>query len=75
MLHDECGADHVREVAMRAVTLANAVLAETSNLSALHIVGQVRLVAADLLRASGMERAEASQAVRSAASQPVDEAP
>ena len=31
-----------------------------------HIVGQVRLVAVDLLRAAGMQRAEAQEAVRSA---------
>jgi uncharacterized membrane protein YgaE (UPF0421/DUF939 family) len=56
-----------REAAMRAVRLANAVLTETSNLSAVHIVGQVRLVAVDLLRAGGVPRAEAQQAVRAAA--------
>jgi uncharacterized membrane protein YgaE (UPF0421/DUF939 family) len=55
-----------REAALEAVRLANAVLTETSNLSAVHIVGQVRLVAVDLLRASGMPRAEAQAAVRSA---------
>jgi uncharacterized membrane protein YgaE (UPF0421/DUF939 family) len=54
-----------REAALRAVRLANAVLAETSNLSAVHIVGQVRLVAVDLLKAGGMPRPEAQQAVRS----------
>jgi hypothetical protein len=58
---------------MYAVRLANAVLAETSNLSAVHIVGQVRLVAVDLLRAAGMTRAEASQAVRAAPSERLDE--
>jgi uncharacterized membrane protein YgaE (UPF0421/DUF939 family) len=55
-----------QEAALAAVRLANAVLDETSNLSAVHIVGQVRLVAVDLLRASGMPRAEAQEAVRSA---------
>ena len=54
------------EAALRAVRLANAVLAETTNLSALHIVGQVRLAAVDLLRAGGVPRAEAQQAVRDA---------
>jgi uncharacterized membrane protein YgaE (UPF0421/DUF939 family) len=54
------------EAVLHAVRLANAVLAETSNLSALHIVGQVRLVAVDLLRAGGMPRAEAQAAVRGA---------
>jgi uncharacterized membrane protein YccC len=75
MLEDEAEPERAREAAMRAVRLANAVLAETSNMSALHIVGQVRLVAADLLRASGLERAEASQAVRSAPIERVDDAP
>jgi Fusaric acid resistance protein-like len=74
MLEDEAKPERAREAAMRAVGLANAVLAETSNMSALHIVGQVRLVAADLLRASGLERAEASQAVRRAAGQRLDTA-
>jgi uncharacterized membrane protein YgaE (UPF0421/DUF939 family) len=65
-LLDEGNVKPSREAALRAVRLANAVLAETTNLSALHIVGQVRLVAVDLLRAGGMPRAEAQQAVRSA---------
>lgn len=55
-----------RDAALRAVRLANAVLEETGNLSALHIVGQARLVAVDLLRATGMPRADAQAAVRSA---------
>jgi len=55
-----------REAALRAVRLANAVLAETTNLSAVHIVGQVRLVAVDLLRAGGVPRPEAQDAVRTA---------
>jgi uncharacterized membrane protein YgaE (UPF0421/DUF939 family) len=75
MLDVECDAAAPRDAAMHAVRLANAVLSETSNLSALHIVGQVRLVAVDLLRASGMTRAEASQAVRGAASERVGERP
>ena len=66
VLEDEADPERAREAAMRAVRLANAVLAETANMSALHIVGQARLVAADLLRASGLERTEASQAVRAA---------
>ena len=61
-----------REAALRAVRLANAVLAETTNLSALHIVGQVRLVAVDVLRAGGMPRTEAQQAVRSAVAERLD---
>jgi uncharacterized membrane protein YgaE (UPF0421/DUF939 family) len=75
MLEDECDAKPAREAAMHAVRLANAVLSETSNLSAVHIVGQVRLVAVDLLRASGMTRPEASQAVRTAPSERLDQSP
>jgi uncharacterized membrane protein YgaE (UPF0421/DUF939 family) len=55
-----------REAAVRAAGLANAVLEATGNLSAVHIVGQIRLAAADLLRATGMERADAQEAVRGA---------
>jgi uncharacterized membrane protein YgaE (UPF0421/DUF939 family) len=65
-LLEEGNTEPSREAALRAVRLANAVLAETTNLSALHIVGQVRLVAVDLLRAGGMPRAEAQEAVRGA---------
>jgi hypothetical protein len=64
-----------RDAALRAVRLANAVLAETTNLSALHIVGQVRLVAVDLLRAGGVPRPEAQQAVRSAPAERLDDNP
>jgi uncharacterized membrane protein YgaE (UPF0421/DUF939 family) len=64
-----------RDAALRAVRLANAVLAETTNLSALHIVGQVRLVAVDLLRAGGVPRPEAQQAVRSAPAERLDNNP
>jgi uncharacterized membrane protein YgaE (UPF0421/DUF939 family) len=59
-----------REGAVRAARLANAVLEETGNLSALHIVGQVRLLAVDLLRATGMERAKAQGAVRTTTPEP-----
>jgi uncharacterized membrane protein YgaE (UPF0421/DUF939 family) len=55
-----------RESAIRAASLANAVLEETTNLSALHIVGQIRLLAVDLLRASGEERDRAQRSVRAA---------
>lgn len=49
------------------LAVANAVLEATGNLSAVHIVGQIRLTAVDLLRATGMERARAQEAVRGAA--------
>jgi uncharacterized membrane protein YccC len=53
-----------RAAAVRAAGLANAVLEETGNMSALHIVGQVRLIAVDILRATGMERYRSQEAVR-----------
>jgi hypothetical protein len=62
-----------REASLRAVRLANAVLDDTANLSAVHMVGQVRLVAVDLLRASGVPRPEAQAAVRSAVAERLDE--
>ena len=55
-----------REAASRAAGLANAVLDETTNLSALNLVGQVRMTAVDLLRAGGLERSKAQEAVRTA---------
>jgi len=62
-----------RDAALRAVRLANAVLAETANLSAVHIVGQVRLVAVDLLRAGGVPRSDAQHAVRSAPAESLEQ--
>ena len=56
----------MRAAAVRASGLANKVLEETGNLSAVHIVGQIRLAAVDLLRASGLDRDEAQDAVRTA---------
>jgi uncharacterized membrane protein YgaE (UPF0421/DUF939 family) len=58
--------EQARAAAVRAAALANAVLESTGNLSALHIVGQIRLAAVDLLRATGMDRDEAQAAVRGA---------
>ena len=55
-----------REAAIRAAARANTVLEETGNMSALHIVGQGRLLAVDILRASGLERRRAQEAVRGA---------
>lgn len=59
-----------REAAVRAAGLANAVLEATGNLSAVHIVGQIRLVAVDLLRATGLDRSGAQDAVRGATLEP-----
>jgi uncharacterized membrane protein YgaE (UPF0421/DUF939 family) len=58
--------DEARAAASRAAGLANAVLDETGNLSAVHIVGQIRLTAVDLLRATGLDRGEAQELVRGA---------
>ncbi|MBA3262924.1 MAG: hypothetical protein H0T69_10745, partial [Thermoleophilaceae bacterium] len=55
-----------RDAAVRAAALANAVLDTTGNLSAVHIVGQIRLAAVDLLRAAGTPREAAQEAVRTA---------
>lgn len=57
----------VRSAALRAAEDANAVLQETGNMSALHIVGQVRSTAVDLMRAAGVEHAEAVSGVRGSA--------
>jgi uncharacterized membrane protein YgaE (UPF0421/DUF939 family) len=62
--------DQAREAAVMAAALANAVLEATGNLSAVHIVGQIRLVAVDLLRATGLERGAAQDAVRTAMLEP-----
>ena len=62
-----------REAAAGAAALANAVLGETSNLSALNIVGQVRMAAVDLLRAGGLERGRAQELVRTAAADRLDQ--
>jgi uncharacterized membrane protein YgaE (UPF0421/DUF939 family) len=59
-----------REAAVRAAGLANAVLEATGNLSAVHIVGQIRLVAVDLLRATGLDRGSSQEAVRDAMLEP-----
>jgi len=64
------GADELeaaREAAADAASEANAVMEQTGNMSALHIVGQLRSTAVDLLRAAGMEHADAADVVRGGA--------
>ena len=56
--------DTARRAALHAAEDANAVLEETGNMSALHIVGQLRSTAVDLMRAAGVEHAEAVSGVR-----------
>ena len=53
------------EAARRAAASANAALEETGNMSALHLIGQVRSTAVDLLRVLGADRASAIEDVRS----------
>lgn len=55
-----------REAVRRAASLGNSVLEQTGNMSAVHLAGQLRLTAVDILRAAGMEREEAQQLVRGA---------
>ena len=66
LLDGEDGELDVREPAIHAAGLANGVLEQTDNLSALHLVGQLRLIATDLLRAGGQDRSKALAAVRGA---------
>lgn len=54
------------EAATAAATLATAALASDPDLTAAHVVGQVRATAADLLRALGLEHAEAVDRIRRA---------
>lgn len=56
----------VRDATLRAAALANTVIQQTANLSALHLVGQVRLITVDLLRATGLDRDAAQDAIRAA---------
>jgi uncharacterized membrane protein YgaE (UPF0421/DUF939 family) len=55
------------ETAVEAAALATRALERDPSLPAAHLVGQVRSTAADLLRALGLERAEAVERVRRAA--------
>lgn len=52
------------ESARRAAVNAHAALEQTGNMSALHLIGQVRSTAVDLLRALGVDRATAVEDVR-----------
>lgn len=55
--------------ALEAAALATQALEADPELSAAHLVGQVRSTATDLLRALGVERADAVERVRAAAAQ------
>ena len=63
-LADEAEWARARETAARAARTANAALDETSTMPALHLVGQLRLTAFDLLRALGVPDAAALEEVR-----------
>ncbi len=56
--------DAVREAALSAARDANAVLQQTGNMSAVHMVGQLRSIAVDVMRAAGVEHADAVSGVR-----------
>jgi uncharacterized membrane protein YgaE (UPF0421/DUF939 family) len=60
------GSGVAEDAALRAAAYSTAALEDTSNLSASVIVGQVRSTAVDLLRGLGMDREEATAAVRDA---------
>jgi hypothetical protein len=64
-LEDTEALERCRENALEGARLANHVLQETGNMSALHLVGQVRSTAVDLLRGLGVDYADARDAVRS----------
>jgi hypothetical protein len=61
---DEDDRDAVHEAALSAARDANAVLQQTGNMSAIHMVGQLRSTAVDLMRAAGVEHADAVSGVR-----------
>lgn len=65
-LWEESAIVEARGAATRAALLATAALADTANLSVSAIVSQVRSIAVDLLRGSGMNDDEALAAVRAA---------
>jgi hypothetical protein len=52
------------EAAVDAARTATAALQEDPDLTAAHVVGQVRSTAADLLRALGLERSDAVERLR-----------
>ncbi len=61
---DEDDREAVHEAALSAARDANAVLQQTGNMSAIHMVGQLRSISVDLMRAAGVEHAEAVSGVR-----------
>jgi uncharacterized membrane protein YgaE (UPF0421/DUF939 family) len=63
-LDDERAVERARDAALEAAHLANQVIDQTGNMSALHLVGQVRSTAVDLLRGLGVEYDDARDAVR-----------
>jgi hypothetical protein len=71
---DEPGrVDEVIDPATRAAAEASVVLERTGNMSVSVIVGQIRSTATDLLTATGMSYEDATEAVRSAVREALDE--
>ncbi|MCX6370197.1 MAG: hypothetical protein NTZ58_02955, partial [Solirubrobacterales bacterium] len=60
---DEKERDIARVAALRAATASSAALDHTRNLAVSIVVGQVRMIANDLLRATGMSLEEARHAL------------
>ncbi len=65
-LHDGVGRSDAQERVLGAAATSSEALEETTSLSVSLLVGQMRLVANDLLRASGMESKESRHRVRDA---------
>lgn len=55
---------HTSVAPRRAAANANAAMVETGNMSALHLIGQVRSKAVDRQRTLGVDRATAVEGVR-----------
>ncbi len=67
LLANGAGASAARDAADRAAARATRVLEEKAKLSVSVIVGAVRAIAVDLLRATGLTRAEAQELIRATA--------
>lgn len=65
--------EDVRRFALKAVGEATALLEEHKDLGTSALVGQIRAIAVDLLRSTGMDRAEVLEALEEAVSSPNSE--
>jgi len=74
-LEDSSGDGQLREVALRAATLATATVPADHNISVGLLVGYTQATAADLLRATGLEREHAHELVGAAATTAAENGP